>query len=493
MGKVKAFFAKLNNASPMQKASFWFIISNIALKGMSFITTPIFTRILDVSDYGITSVFVTWEGIISVFASLSLAGGVYNVAMTKYEGDIDNYTSSMLGLTALFSVATYSICIGINIIYPELFQLDNSFLLYMWLQTFTNAVITFWLMRKRFLYSYKPVIAYTFLNALLSPALAIAAVYLFPENKAYAKVIGAGIAGIVIGIIMLISYLHRSKQLYNKQYWKYALKFNLPLIPHYLSGAILHSSDKLMINNMVSHEAAGIYSIAQSITGVIGIVTQAINYSLIPYTLQSIKAKNTKGLSSIIVGCSVLVSSVCIGVMLFAKEGILIFATTDYLDALYFLLPLIFAAQFDFIAGILGNIIFYYEKTKFITIATLTCAAINIVANYFGIKTFGYIAAGYTTLICSALKLVLIYIFVYRCDRSINNIVNKKFLFLVFTLTAGFMIYARIFYDILWARLALAVLVIGSIIVFRKKIIGMFRKIREKDDADTETECEQAG
>ena len=106
MGKVKAFFAKLNNASPMQKASFWFIISNIALKGMSFITTPIFTRILDVSDYGVTSVFVTWEGIISIFASLSLAGGVYNVAMTKYEGDIDNYTSSMLGLTALFSVAT---------------------------------------------------------------------------------------------------------------------------------------------------------------------------------------------------------------------------------------------------------------------------------------------------------------------------------------------------------------------------------------------------
>ena len=481
MGKVKAFFAKLNNASPMQKASFWFIVSNIALKGMSFITTPIFTRILDVSDYGITSVFVTWEGIISIFASLSLAGGVYNVAMTKYEDDIDNYTSSMLGLTALFSVATYSICIGINIIYPELFQLDNSFLLYMWLQTFTNAVITFWLMRKRFLYSYKAVIAYTFLNALLSPLLAIVAVYLFPGNKAYAKVVGAGVTGIVIGIIMLISYLRRSRQLFNKQYWKYALKFNLPLIPHYLSGAILTSSDKLMINNMVSSAAAGIYSIAHSITGVIGIITQSINYSLIPYTLQSIKAKNTKGLSRTITGCSGLVSILCVGLMLFAKEGILIFATGDYLDALYFLLPLLFATQIDFIAGVVGNIIYYYEKTKYMTITTLTCAAINIVANYFGIKWFGFIAAGYTTLASSFLRLILCYFFTLKCDKNVKNIVNLKFLFVIFAITGGFLIYARLFYDILWARIVLVAVIIVLIIIFRNRIIGLFRKMKKKD------------
>lgn len=485
MNRVKDFFKKLNNASPAAKAAFWFVVSNIALKGMSFITTPIFTRILDVSDYGITSVFVTWEGIISIFASLSLAGGVYNVVMTKFDDDIDNYTSSMIGLTLVFSVSTYSICILINVIYPDLFQLNNEFLLYMWIQTFTNAVITFWLMRNRFLYRYKSVIAYSFLNALLSPILAILAVYLFPQNKAYAKVIGAGLVGIFVGLILFLLYLKKSRKLYNKQYWKYALKFNLPLIPHLLAGSILNSSDKLMINNMVGAAAAGIYSVAHSITGFIGIVTQSINYSLIPYTLQSLKAKNIKGLSDIIIGCSILVSTVCILLMLFAKEGILIFATSDYLDAIYFLLPLLFATQIDFIAGIIGNTIYYFEKTQYLSISTIICSVINIVANYFGIKMFGYFAAGYTTLICSVLRLILYYLFACKCDKIVYSIVNLKFLFLIFIITVCFLIYARIFYNILWVRLLLVGLIIVLLLVFRRKLIDIFKKMSNKEHLAT--------
>ena len=146
--------------SPAAKASFWFVVSNVTLKGISFITTPIFTRLLDVADYGISSVFVTWEGVISIFATLSLAGGVYNVAMTKYEKDIETLTSSLIGLSALSSILVYVVCIGINAIFPQLFGLSIGYLVFMWIQTFTNVSTTFWLMRKRYTYDYKKVIAY---------------------------------------------------------------------------------------------------------------------------------------------------------------------------------------------------------------------------------------------------------------------------------------------------------------------------------------------
>ena len=117
------------------KASFWFVVSNIMLKGISFITTPIFTRLLDVADYGVSNLFITWEGIISIFATLSLSGGVYNVAMTKYEKDIDTVTSSLIGLTALSSISVYSVCIGINLLFPSLFELNTGYLIFMWIQT----------------------------------------------------------------------------------------------------------------------------------------------------------------------------------------------------------------------------------------------------------------------------------------------------------------------------------------------------------------------
>lgn len=155
MDKIKSFLTKLNSMSPAAKASFWFVVSNVVLKGISFITTPIFTRLLDVADYGISSVFVTWEGVISIFATLSLAGGVYNVAMTKYEKDIETYTSSMIGLSAVSSILVYLVCIGINAVFPQLFGLSVGYLIFMWIQTFTNISTTFWLMRKRYTYDYK--------------------------------------------------------------------------------------------------------------------------------------------------------------------------------------------------------------------------------------------------------------------------------------------------------------------------------------------------
>jgi len=486
MGKLRAFFKKLNSASPAAKASFWFVISSIMLKGISFITTPIFTRLLGPSVYGITSVFVTWEGVISIFATLSLAGGVYNVAQTKYEDDIDGYTSSMIALTMTSSVFVYSICIAINLLFPNLFQLNTAYLVFMWLQTLTNAAITFWLMRKRFVYDYKSVIFYTLANAVLSPAVAIVGILLFPEHAAMAKVVGAGVSGIVIGLYMIIFWFVKGRKFFNGKYWGYALKFNIPLIPHLLAGTILGSSDKLMINSMVSTAAAGIYGIAHSITGLVGIITQAVNHSLIPYTMQSIKSKNFKGLRKTITACVAMVSVVCMCVMLFAKEGILIFATEEFIDAVWYIPPLTMSVLFSFVYGIVGNIMYYYEKTWQMSLITLCLAALNLATNYFGIIWFGPVAAGYTTLICSAVQMIAYYFVVRKYEKNLKEIVDLRWFFLIVTAYLLLMVYSIIFYDVFWARLGLAVTALTVVIALHKKIISLFKSMKKGDEQGTD-------
>lgn len=480
--KVKSLFEKLNSLSPAAKASVWFVISNIALKGMSFITTPIFTRLMEIEDYGTTSVFVSWEGVISIFATLSLAGGVYNVAQTKYEDDIEGYTSTMISLTFVASLLVYTACIIFNIFFPTVFELSMPFLVFMWIQTFTNAATTFWLMRRRFIYDYKSVIAYTFANSLLSPVVAIVAILLFPDHAAYAKVVGAGVAGILFGVILCVISYVKGKKVYSGKYWGYALKFNLPLIPHYLSSNLLHSSDKLMINSMVGKAEAGIYGVSHSITGLVGIVTQAINFALIPYTVQSVRAKNYKGLKNTVSICTLLVSVVCLGVMLFAREGILIFATEEYLDAVWFIPTLTMATLFSFIYGIVGNIMFCYEKTWQMSAITIGCAVINLITNYFGIAYFGYIAAGYTTLLCAAIQMISYYFVVKRYEKKLKEIVDLKVFFAIMVVYIGFMIYSIIFTYNFWARFGLLVVVFGVVIVFHKKIIEFFKNMTRKEN-----------
>ena len=66
------------NSIPIQvKASIWFLICSFLQKGISMLTTPIFTRILSTSEYGQYNVFNSWLGIVTVFVSMSLSGGVF--------------------------------------------------------------------------------------------------------------------------------------------------------------------------------------------------------------------------------------------------------------------------------------------------------------------------------------------------------------------------------------------------------------------------------
>lgn len=481
MNYVKNFLKKLNTASPAAKASFWFVASNVVLRGISFITTPIFTRLLDVADYGISSVFITWEGIISIFATLSLAGGVYNVAMTKFEDDVDTLTSSLIGLTAVSSTVVYLGCIGINCLFPSLFELSTGYLIFMWVQTFFNAATTFWLMRKRFTYDYKKVIAYTFSNALLSPIVAIIAVKLVTENKAYAKVIGSGVWGIMIGALIMVLLVCKGKKLYHKEYWRYALKFNLPLLPHYLSQVLLNSSDKLMLNAFVGAASAGLYTIAHSITGIVSIITQSINSSLIPYTLQSIKNGTVKNLYKTILGCSVLVSVVCEFIILFAREGILVFATPEYMDAVWFVVPLAFSVQVSFITGLVGNIVFYYEKTKQMSLATMITAVLNIILNYVGIKLWGSVAVGYATLITSFFHFFAYYFIAKKYEKNLNQIINLKVLLAIFLAFAVLMVYGLLFWNNFVMKIALLVILFILIAIFKNKIQDLLSTITKKD------------
>ena len=61
------------------------------------------------------------------------------------------------------------------------------------------------------------------------------------------------------------------------------------------------------------------------------------------------------------------------------------------------------------------------NKQKYITIATFTGALVNIITNYIFIQKFGYIAAGYTTLVCYMIYAVLHFLFMEKiCKRKIR-------------------------------------------------------------------------
>ena len=71
--------------------------------------------------------------------------------------------------------------------------------------------------------------------------------------------------------------------LFNWDYWIYALKIALPLIPHNLALVILVQIDRIMIKDICGESDAGIYTFGYSYAILLSIFTNAIGQAWLPW------------------------------------------------------------------------------------------------------------------------------------------------------------------------------------------------------------------
>ena len=105
---MRFIISKYNSIPKEAKASFWYTICSVLQKCISFLTIPIFTRILTTAEYGQMSIYITWTAIIMIFTTLNLQYGSFNTAMMKFENHQDNYIASIQGISLFLTFITFS-------------------------------------------------------------------------------------------------------------------------------------------------------------------------------------------------------------------------------------------------------------------------------------------------------------------------------------------------------------------------------------------------
>ena len=60
---------KKRSSGVVLKAGIWYTVSNFVFRGMAFITTPVFTRLLTKGEYGDFSNFASWMSILVIITS----------------------------------------------------------------------------------------------------------------------------------------------------------------------------------------------------------------------------------------------------------------------------------------------------------------------------------------------------------------------------------------------------------------------------------------
>lgn len=483
---IKRVWKQYRSMSNVTKAALWFAFASVLQKGISFFTVPIFTRIMTPEQYGLFNVYLSWVSVLTIIGGMEFQSCVYINGLAKFdnEKDKDELAISLLNLAMIITSAWVVIYLFFRNIINEYVGLSTKMIALMFIEVFFAPAINLWTMKQRYTYHYKTLVMRTIGQVFLNAILGIMFVVKVQEkNQAFARVAAIQVVQVVFGVSMLIWFITKARSIFSTKYWKKALELHIPLLPHKLSLSVLASADRIMISNMVSASATAIYSVAYSATMVISIIKLAINDALTPWIYDSIKNHKYESIKTNSTFVMLLVMVMSFLFILFAPEVIWIVGSKTYMEAIYVMPPVAASVFFTFLYNLFSSVEFYYERTREVMIASISAAVVNVILNSIFIEKYGYIAAGYTTLICYILLSIVHYIVM---TRIISEKLEKKELFdnkmiviLSIVTIIGTMVCTILYAHSIWRYIVIITIFIWGF--FKKRsIVCVIKQVKNK-------------
>lgn len=476
---MRKLLDKYNSLPLKMKATIWFFVCSVLQRGISTITTPIFTRLLSTAEYGQYNVFNSWLSIVQIIVTLQLGAGVYTMGIVKFKEEEKVFTSSLQGLNLVLCLIWTIIYLLFHDLWNSLFSLTTVQMLAMLLMIWSSAAFTFWMTTQRNQFRYRKLVVVTLIVSVLKPVVGILFV-INAQDKVTARILGLALVEVIAYSGFFFVQMKRGKQFFSAKYWRYAVIFNLPLVPHYLAGTVLAGSDRIMIQKMVGASEAGIYSLAYSISQIMAMVNDSLNKTMSPWLYQKIRERSYKDIPRVVYISLILIAGANLILIAVAPEIVYIFAPAEYRDAIYIIPPVAMSVYVNYLYLCFAPFEFYFEKRIWTTIGTLVSAASNIILNYIFIQMFGYQAAGYTTLICYSINSTMHYYFMRKvCRTYLDDLkpYNPIYLILItgIFMTIGFL-YIPAYSNII-VRYGLTIVLLVILFVQKNKILSVVREM----------------
>lgn len=396
-GQMNKLTQKYRALSVETKAALWFAMCNFLNKGIAMIVVPLYTRLLSTEEYGTYTVFQSWLNIFVIIATLEISRGHYKIGITKYNDDVDRYTTSVMGLSNAVTLVFFAAYLCAIPVFNSILKMPTHVVLWMFIYLLVYPAWEFWAIQQRFAYKYKTMVFATLLVAILSPLAGMAGILFFDMQSDAAIFSKLGIQGI-IALLIYLQFLRKKRSLFVGSYWKQVFIFNITLVPYLLSTTILNQADRIMISDMVGTAEAAIYSVAYSIAMLMQLVNNAVSDAFIPWMYRRLKGKQYSDIEPITNKLLILVAAMNLLVVLFAPEVLAIFAPSRYYSAIWIIPPVTASVFFMFLFQRYINVEVYYGATSSVSTTSILVALLNIGLNYVCIEQWGYLAAGYTTL-----------------------------------------------------------------------------------------------
>lgn len=387
------------------KISSIYLVGTLFNRGISFITVPIFTRLLSTNDYGIVTTYTAWVSIVGMVIGCALHMGIRS-AYVDYLEKIDRSVSSAVTFTILLfgGVAAIVLC-GIWLLHINVNLAIVAMCLF---QGLFSAMITDYSTYLMMRYRYKMRMALMVGPNLLASVLAILAIVFVMKTDLYmGRIATYCLSYLVFGFLVLFLVFRANKPCLDKELLSYMLKISSPLIIHGIALTILSQSDRTMITALADTSQTGIYSLVYNI-GMIGtVITTGLEGVWVPWFMRKMKQREYQEINRITKSYINLMAYLMILLVLIAPEILKLLAPPSYWEGIAIIPPIILANYIIFLYTMYVNVEHFFKRTVYISINTAIAATSNIVLNYLFIPLYGYTVAAYTTLFSYLLSLFL--------------------------------------------------------------------------------------
>lgn len=378
--------------------------------GINFISVPIFTRYLMPDEYGIISVFISIISMIVIIMGCNLHAGII-----RYYFERPELFRQALGTNLIFLLVYATIVLIVLFLnkgaISSFLKIDEQLFIAIILVSFSTLPFK---MLMTYLQATKDSKKNSFIAMMktsLTLGLAIILILAFKEQKYLGRIYSElAVSGVFCVYTAYLLYKMAAFSSWSWEYLRYTLSFSLPLIPHTISGFLLSTFDRIIIQQLTNSTNSGLYAFAYNIGMIMNILVMASSKSWQPIFFNEIKKENYQKINNMAHSYSNYIYFCAIGLMLFSKEIVFILADKKYFAALNIVPIIIVAYIFVYLYTLYFQYASYRKRTALISVNTMIAGIANVLLNYWLIPIYGYYVAAYNTLFSFLLLFVLHYL-----------------------------------------------------------------------------------
>ena len=392
----------------INRIAFFNFLSILLLQGISFISAPLFSRLLSTEGYGNLSSFSVWAGVVATVLSMQSNSTLVNARVEFSEEEQPAYQSAAMALSLLSFALGSAVILVLSGPISQVLKMNRWLLALLLSQAFGTFGVNF--LSSKFTYEFK-----ADRNMLLSVVIAVATmgaalvlVLNLPLEQRYlGRIAGNVLVYDLAAVLGCIWILVKGKTLFSRKYWKFCLLLGCPVVFQNLAYTILGSSDILMLKQIAGAGDSGIYSLAFNLTGILFTIFTALNNSWVPFFFDDMKENRREQASRQGEHFLELYTVLSVGFVLLVREVYHVYADREYWQGLE-LIPVFTASYFvNALCTFPVNYDIFHKKTGVVAAATVISALLNLAMNYVFIHLLGMIGAAIATLLSHCLQFAI--------------------------------------------------------------------------------------